>query len=98
VFPPPIFTGTASISVFRVSPPPFDRDRRGGLYIGFLGQAERLEKKMDGSGGSRPKQDRVARPGKGPAPPRLIWTLGLVLLTSSPPGASRGKILTPEKS
>jgi hypothetical protein len=28
----------------------------------------------------------------------LFWPLGLVSLTSSPPGASRGKILTPEKS
>jgi hypothetical protein len=35
-FPPPIFTGTASVSVFHVSPPPPDRDRRGGLYIGLF--------------------------------------------------------------
>jgi hypothetical protein len=28
----------------------------------------------------------------------LIWPLGLVLLTSSSPGASRGKKLMPEKS
>jgi hypothetical protein len=32
VFPPPIFAGTASVSVFHVSPPPPDRDRREGLY------------------------------------------------------------------
>jgi hypothetical protein len=35
-FPPPIFAGTASLSVFRVSPLPPDRDRRGGLYIGVF--------------------------------------------------------------
>jgi hypothetical protein len=31
-------------------------------------------------------------------PPVLVWPLGLVLLTSSPPAASRGKILTLKKS
>jgi hypothetical protein len=36
VFPPPIFVGTTSISVFRVSLPPLDRDCRGGLYIGVF--------------------------------------------------------------
>jgi hypothetical protein len=36
VFPPPIFAGTASVYVFRVSPPPPDRDRRVGLYIGVF--------------------------------------------------------------
>jgi hypothetical protein len=30
--------------------------------------------------------------------PVLVWLLGLVSLTSSPPGASYGKILMPEKS
>jgi hypothetical protein len=34
-FPPPIFAGIASVSMFRVSPPPLDLDCRGGLYIGF---------------------------------------------------------------
>jgi hypothetical protein len=53
---------------------------------------------MDISGGSRPKRAWVAQPGQGPTPPVLIWPLGLVSLTSSPPGASRGKILTPKKS
>jgi hypothetical protein len=47
---------------------------------------------MDGSGGSSPKQASVARPSKGPMPP------GLVSLTSSPLGASHGKILTPKES
>jgi hypothetical protein len=50
---------------------------------------------MDGSGSSRPKRAWVAR--QGPVPHVLIWPLGLISLTSSPPGASRGKILTPEK-
>jgi hypothetical protein len=36
--------------------------------------------------------------GQGPAPPILVWPLGLVSLTSSPLVASHGKILTPEKS
>jgi hypothetical protein len=53
---------------------------------------------MDGSGGSSPKHAWVAWPGRAPMPPMLVWPLGLVSLTSSPPGASRGKILTPEKS
>jgi hypothetical protein len=35
-FPPPIFAETASVSMFRVSPPPLDCDCRGGLYIGVL--------------------------------------------------------------
>jgi hypothetical protein len=45
-----------------------------------------------------PKQDRVVRPGQGPVPPVLVCPLGLVSLTSSPKGASRGKLLTPKKS
>jgi hypothetical protein len=36
VFSPPIFTETASISVFHVSPPPPNHDHRGGLYIGVF--------------------------------------------------------------
>jgi hypothetical protein len=52
---------------------------------------------MDSNKGPRPKLDRVARPGQGPVPPVLVWPLGLVSLTSSPPAASRGKILTLEK-
>jgi hypothetical protein len=35
-FPPPIFAGIASVSMFRVSPPPADHDRRGGLHIGIF--------------------------------------------------------------
>jgi hypothetical protein len=31
-------------------------------------------------------------------PPVLVWPPGLVLLTSSPAGASHGKILMPRKS
>jgi hypothetical protein len=53
---------------------------------------------MDGSGGLKTKQDRVVRPGQGSMPPVLIWPLGLVSLTSSPLGASCGKILTLQKS
>jgi hypothetical protein len=33
---PPIFTGTASVSVFRVSPPPLIAIVEGGLYIGIF--------------------------------------------------------------
>jgi hypothetical protein len=70
-----------------------------GVFIyAFLGQAERLEKNIDGSGGSRPKRVWVVRLGQGPTSPVLVWPLGLVSLTSSPPGASHGKILTPKKS
>jgi hypothetical protein len=36
VFPPPIFVGTASISVFLVSPPPYLGNIEGGLYIGVF--------------------------------------------------------------
>jgi hypothetical protein len=71
---------------------------RGVFVWAFLGQAEHPEMKIDDSGGSRPKWARVARLGKGPVPPMLVWPLGLVSLTSSPLGASRGKILTPKKS
>jgi hypothetical protein len=47
-FPPPIFAGTASVSVFHVSPlPRFAIVEGGGLYIGVLGQAEHQETKMD---------------------------------------------------
>jgi hypothetical protein len=35
-FPPPIFAGTASVSVLNISPPPLDRDHRAGLYIGIF--------------------------------------------------------------
>jgi hypothetical protein len=53
---------------------------------------------MDDNGGSRPKRGWVARPGWGAAPPVPFWPPGLVSLTYSPPSASRGKILTHEKS
>jgi hypothetical protein len=54
---------------------------------------------MGSSGGPRLKRAWVARPGQWTMPPGLVWPLGLILLTSSPPlGASRGKILMPEKS
>jgi hypothetical protein len=70
-----------------------------GVFIwAFLVQAERLETKMDVSGGSRPKRVWVARPVQGPTPPVLVWPLGLVSLNSSPLDASRGKILMPKKS
>jgi hypothetical protein len=36
VFPPPIFAGIASVSVFRVSPPPPFTIVEGGLYIGIF--------------------------------------------------------------
>jgi hypothetical protein len=52
---------------------------------------------MDGNGGSMLKRAWVAQPGQGPAPPVLIWPLGLVSLTSPPPGASHGNILMPKK-
>jgi hypothetical protein len=55
-FPPPIFAGTTSVSVFRVYPPPPDRDRRGGLFIGFLGQTEHLDAKMNIIGGPKLKR------------------------------------------
>jgi hypothetical protein len=35
-FPPPIFTGTASISLFHVSPPPCLGIIEGDLYIGVF--------------------------------------------------------------
>jgi hypothetical protein len=63
----------------------------------FLCQAEHLGTKIDGVGGSRPKRAWVEQPGQGPAPTVLVWLLGLFSLTSSSPGASRGKILTPKK-
>jgi hypothetical protein len=46
---------------------------------------------MDEIGGSRPKRVWVAWPGQGPAPPGLVWPLGLNSLTTCAPGASRGK-------
>jgi hypothetical protein len=36
VFPPLIFTGIASLSVFSISPPPSLGNVGGGLYIGIL--------------------------------------------------------------
>jgi hypothetical protein len=53
-FPPPIFNGTASVSVFRVSLPPLIMIVQGGIYIKkFLGQAEHLKTKIDDIGGLR---------------------------------------------
>jgi hypothetical protein len=69
----------------------------GHLYIDFLGQAERQETKMDGSGGSSLKRDRVAWPGLGPMSPGLFWASWPPSLTSCAPGVSRGNILLPEK-
>jgi hypothetical protein len=54
VFTPPIFAGTASISVFHVSPPPPLGNTKGVFIKVFLGQAESQETKMDDIGGSRP--------------------------------------------
>jgi hypothetical protein len=61
-FPPPIFTGTASVSIFHISPPPRFAIIKGVFIWAFLGQAERLETKMDDSGGSRHKRVWVVRP------------------------------------
>jgi hypothetical protein len=58
-FPPRVFIGTTSVSVFRVSPPPPITIVEGGgrVYISmFLGQAGHLDTKMDGIGGPRLKQ------------------------------------------
>jgi hypothetical protein len=60
VFLPPIFTGLGFVSVFHVSPPSLDRDHRGGLYIGILGQAEHLDAKMDDIRGPTLKRAWVA--------------------------------------
>jgi hypothetical protein len=84
--------------LFCVSPPPCFAIIEGVFIHAFLGQAEHQETKMDIIGGSRTKRARLARPGQGPTPHVLVWPLGLISLTYSPPGASRGEILTPEKS
>jgi hypothetical protein len=48
VFPPPIFTGIVSVSMFRVSSlPPTAIVERGSIYRHFLGKDERQETKMD---------------------------------------------------
>jgi hypothetical protein len=53
-FLPPIFAGTASVSMFRVfPPPPLGNAEEGGLYICVLGQAEDPGTKMDNIGASR---------------------------------------------
>jgi hypothetical protein len=98
VFPLPIFTGTASISMFRVSPPPSLANDEVGLYIGILGQAEHQEKKMDIIGASRPKWAWVAWSGLVATPPVLVWPSWPTSLTSCTPEGSRDKILTPKKS
>jgi hypothetical protein len=99
-FPPPIFVGTASVSVFCVSPPPRLRNTEGeGVFISdILGQAEHQETKMDGIGGSSLKRAWVARPGLVAAPPMLLWASWTTSLTSCAPDGYRDKILTPRKS
>jgi hypothetical protein len=97
-FPHPIFAGTASVSVFCVSPPPRLGIVEEGLYIGILGQAEYLGAKINGVGGSSRQRVWVARPSLVAAPHALIRPLCLVSLTYFPLGASRDEILTPQKS
>jgi hypothetical protein len=53
---------------------------------------------MDIIRGPRLKRAWVARRGLGPAPPVIKWASWPPSLTSCAPGASRGKILTSEKS
>jgi hypothetical protein len=66
VFPPTIFVGSTSISMFHVSPPPPRGNTSGGLYIVILGQAEDPGTTMDDIRGPRHKRAWVARPGWGP--------------------------------
>jgi hypothetical protein len=54
--------------------------------------------KMVDIGGPSLKQDRVAQPGLGPAPPGLFWASWPPSVTCCAPSASRGIILTPKKS
>jgi hypothetical protein len=99
VFPPPIFAGTTSVSMFCVSPLPPVGNAEGGVFIyAFLGQAAHQETKMDNIGALRLKRAWVARPGLGPMPPGLIWPSWPTSLTSCAPEGSCDKILTPEKS
>jgi hypothetical protein len=46
-FPPPIFTGSASVSWFHVSLPPPRENASGSLIIGGLGQAHQSKIKTD---------------------------------------------------
>jgi hypothetical protein len=97
-FPPPIFAGTASISVFRVSPLPSDRNHRGSLYIGVF-RSDWVSRDEDGQ--HRRSEAQTSMGGAtwlGVAPPVLKWASWPSSLTSCAPGASRGKILTTEKS
>jgi hypothetical protein len=97
-FSPPIFAGTASVSLFRVSLPP-PRGNASGVFIyAFLGQAEQSEMKTYNIGGSRAKRAWVARSGLVTVPPVLFWASWPTSLTSSSLGASHDKILTPKKS
>jgi hypothetical protein len=97
-FPPPIFTGIAHVSVFCYSLPPLDRDHQGGLYIGVFRSGWASGRK-DGRHQRPELQTRLDGVlGLGPMPLGLFWALGLLPLTSCDPGASRGKILTLQKS
>jgi hypothetical protein len=95
-FPPLIFTGIASISVFRVSPPPVDCDHRGGLYIGIFrsGWASGHKDGWHRRSQAQTSLGGAARPGS-----RATWSrpLCLVSLTSWSPGVSHDKILTLQK-
>jgi hypothetical protein len=54
-FPPPIFTGLASVSWFRVSPPHTFKNTLGSLYIGVFRLSPQSEIKMDIIGGTMAK-------------------------------------------
>jgi hypothetical protein len=61
-FSPPIFAGTTSVSLFRVSPLP-PRGKASRFFIlAFLGQPDQSEMKTGGIGGPRTKRGQVARP------------------------------------
>jgi hypothetical protein len=59
-FPPLIFAGIVSISIFHVSPLPPRGNALGGLYIAILGHAEDPRTKMNGIAGLRTKRAGVA--------------------------------------
>jgi hypothetical protein len=59
VFPPPIFTGSASVLWFRVSLPPPRENTSEGLYIWFVGQPRQSEIKTDSIGATRLKHGLV---------------------------------------
>ena len=94
-FPPPICCLLASISGFSRVRLLFPKNVGGPLYKGFLGQDGVVEKKIDGSGATRPHLVGPTRPGTGAAwatpfgPPASVCLIPS--LRSLPPS----KILTP---